>query len=468
MSRMVTITVDGRAIEAPEGALLLPVLLEHGFKIPYYCYHEALGPDGNCRMCMVEIEGKKRPQISCDTFVEEGLVVRTDTEGIREVRRSILELQLVNHPVDCPICDQAGECSLQDFYMEFGRYHGGVDRSEKLHFKKHVDLGREVVLDQERCILCQRCTRFTDKITHTHELGVVRRGDRSCIETVPGRKLHNDYAMNVVDLCPVGALTSKDFRFRERVWFLRPTPSVCHGCARGCAITIDHARPKYEEEQIFRFRPRKNPEINGHFICDEGRLSYKALQTNRLREAREAGEKLDYKSALLRMREKIEDHDGPVVVLADGNLYSEELERIDIFAKELDAPFHVPLERYRDEAFADDWLRVSMRAANAEGVRRLGIDRSIPSTDAKTLIVNFNHPDAVSLPCAERIDLLTHEPEEAAPLILPLAAWSESGGTLVNLDGISQHCPRAILLNEPIPSVIEWLEAYELGERCTL
>ena len=467
MSERVTFTVDGKEIEAEKGAILLQVLLEHGFEIPYYCYHEALGPDGNCRMCMVEIEGKKRPQISCDTFVEEGLVVRTDTETIRQVRRGILELQLVNHPVDCPVCDQAGECSLQDYYMEYGLYHGKVDRGEKLHFEKHLDLGRDVVLDQERCVLCQRCTRFTSDITKTHELGVVWRGDRARIDTVPGRKLANDYAMNVVDLCPVGALTSRDFRFKQRVWFLTPVPSVCHGCSKGCSIYADHHKPKLGDDTIYRFRPRKNPQVNGHFICDDGRLSYKTLHTGRLKEARGEEGSLGFGEAEARLHEILENHEGPLLVLADANLYLEELELIQIFARRFGAAMHVPAESYVDESFADGWLKQAERAANLEGARRLGIDTSTPVPDEKTLIVNFNHPAASKL-AGERIDLLTHEPERFdARLTLPLAAWCESEGTLVNHEGVEQRCERILEPNEPVPTVAEWLEAYDLGERCT-
>lgn len=466
MSELVTIHVDGQEIQAPKGALLLPVLLEHGFKIPYYCYHDALGPDGNCRMCMVEIEGKKRPQISCDTFVEEGLVVRTDTAEIRKVRQSILELQLVNHPVDCPICDQAGECSLQDYYMEYGLYHGKVDRSRKAHFKKHVDLGREVVLDQERCVLCQRCTRFTAQITGTHELGVIHRADHSVIDTMPGQKLHNDYAMNVVDLCPVGALTSRDFRFQQRVWFLQSVPSVCHGCSRGCNIWIDHARLKDQDDTVYRFRPRKNPEVNGHFICDEGRLSYHDLRERRQREVLFQGRRLDsLRLGEERFRELVELHEGPVVVLADADLYLEELEFARLFAERLGATLHAPLEPYVDEAFGDNWLKEPMRAANAEGVKRLGISTELPSTDAQTLVINFNHPSGPTLK-GKRIDLLTHESGAKAELILPLAAWSESAGTLVNSSGLEQYCEQAVHPNEPAPTLIQWLESWELGERC--
>ena len=152
---------------------------------------------------------------------------------------------------------------------------------EKVKHNKKLDLGANVMLDQERCVLCARCTRFTDKITHSHELGIIGRGDHARVSTMPGRKLENPYAMNVVDICPVGALTSKDFRFKQRVWFLKTVNSICHGCAKGCNIYIDHNKMKYKDDVVYRFRPRRNDEVNGFFMCDEGRLSYKALQENR-------------------------------------------------------------------------------------------------------------------------------------------------------------------------------------------
>jgi len=468
MSRKVAIEVDGRTIEAEEGRVLLEVLLENGFEIPYYCYHEALGCDGNCRMCMVEIEGKKRPQISCDTYVSEGLVVRTDTDTIREVRRGVLELQLRHHPVDCPICDQAGECRLQDYYMHFGRYHGTVDKKEKRHFEKHRDLGKNVVLDQERCVLCRRCVRFVTQITGTGELAVVRRSDRSVIDTAPGDALHNDYAMNVVDLCPVGALTSGDFRFEKRVWFLRSTPSVCHGCARGCAITVDHAPDDAAagEERIYRFRPRKEPRINGHFICDEGRMSYKELGRDRLTAPLWRGEAIDVSTALARWREMVTTHDGPIVVMADANLYTEALEAAKLFAERLGGAFCVPLEAYRDEAFGDDWLKHPMRAANAEGARALGVATTRPETDERTLLVNFGHPDAASLRVAKCVELTPHPPTRLVDLALPLAAWSETAGRLRNCDGIEQRCEPIVPPPGDARDVIAWVEWFDLAQRC--
>ena len=205
MSEMIEIVVDDQSYEVKEGSLLIDLLIKEQIKVPYFCYHEALGAEGNCRMCMVEIEGQKRPQIACDTFVKKGMEVRSKGDNIEKVRTDILELELINHPVDCPTCDQAGECSLQDFYMDYGLHDSKITVQEKVKHNKKLDLGANVMLDQERCVLCARCTRFTDKITHSHELGIIGRGDHARVSTMPGRKLENPYAMNVVDICPVGA-----------------------------------------------------------------------------------------------------------------------------------------------------------------------------------------------------------------------------------------------------------------------
>lgn len=460
----ITITIDEQPIEVEKGELLIRVLKREGFGIPYFCYHDALGADGNCRMCMVELAGAKRPQIACDTFVKEGMEVRTKSKAINQVRRKILELELINHPVDCPICDQAGECSLQDFYMDYGLHESRITMSEKVHGEKHVDLGSNVVLDQERCVLCARCTRFTAEITQTNELGIIGRGDHARVSTMPGRQLDNPYAMNVVDLCPVGALTSKDFRFHQRVWFLESTPSVCHGCAKNCSIHIDHNREKYKDDVIYRFRPRVNMEVNGHFICDAGRLSYKELQENRQLEILHNEKSVDAPDALDLFGGMVEAAKGDVLIMAGGDLYNEEYARLAEFAQKIGAEFCVPLECYEDELFGDDWLKSSQRAANAAGVRELGISTRFPQYAEVGLLINVNHPRASDVAASKTISFLTHGGGKA-DLTLPLAVFSEAEGSLTNEDGVTQWCQRAVVRNAPIPSLTEWLDRIDPAQK---
>ena len=453
MSEMVEVIVDKRAYNAEKGTLLIDLLIKEKIKVPYFCYHGALGADGNCRMCMVEIEGQKRPQIACDTFIKEGMEIRPTGENIEKVRTDILELELINHPVDCPTCDQAGECSLQDFYMDYGLHDSKIKIPEKVKNLKKVDLGSNVILDQERCVLCARCTRFTDQITHTHELGIIGRGDHARVSTMPGRKLSNPYAMNVVDLCPVGALTSKDFRFNQRVWFLSTVNSICHGCAKGCNIYIDHNKMKYKDDQLYRFRPRRNDDVNGFFICDEGRLSYKALQEGRQEEIVLNGKEIMEEEAIKAFHTLVEKYKNNITVVIDANLYTEEIEAILNFSKELGANVCSPLDVYIDEDFEDDMLKSANRAANSKTIENLNINSNVP--DKSGLLINFNHPGEFEADM--KIDFRTHQ-DAKAEFILPIASYVENSGHVSNEDGITQYCEKALSKNDPVPTVIEWLE----------
>lgn len=450
---MIDIRIDERVYQAEEGSLLIDLLIKEKIKVPYFCYHESLGADGNCRMCMVGIEGQKRPQIACDTLIKKDMVVDTKNDTIKKIRTDILELELINHPVDCPVCDQAGECSLQDFYMDYGLHNSKVTIQDKVKHSKHVDLGSNVMLDQERCVLCARCTRFTDKITNTHELGIIGRGDDAKVSTIPGRKLQNPYAMNVVDLCPVGALTSKDFRFSQRVWFLQTVDSVCHGCAKGCNIYIDHNKIKYKDDMIYRFRPRRNDAVNGFFMCDEGRLSFKDLQHNRQEIPLLNGEDISEVDALQKAQVLIEKFKGDICIVVDANLYTQEIEAILEFAKEIGSNVCSPQDVYKDEDFKDDMLKSAQRGANYKTIQRLDIYDAQPKSDG--LIINFNHPQ--DFHAQSQINFLTHK-RNISGLTFPIAVFSESSGSLTNEDGITQQCEKAIHKNISIPTVIECLQ----------
>ncbi|MDE1976001.1 MAG: molybdopterin-dependent oxidoreductase [Elusimicrobia bacterium] len=281
---MAKFTLNGKTIEAEPGVPVLEAALQSGVEIPYYCYHPALGNPGNCRMCIVEVEGMPKPAVSCRLPVKEGLVVCSDSETAKRWQSSSLELHLANHPLDCPVCDQSGECGLQDYYLKVGRYESQV-REDKEHKEKRKPIGEHVMLDQERCILCTRCTRFTEEVTKTSELGVFSRGHKEVIDLAPGKTLDNAYSGNVVDVCPVGALTDRDFRYKVRVWYLDRAPSICPGCSRGCSIEV-HTNTKrpwhYEGRRVVRLKPRHNPEVNGYWMCDEGRYGFKGLDENRI------------------------------------------------------------------------------------------------------------------------------------------------------------------------------------------
>jgi NADH-quinone oxidoreductase subunit G len=453
----VTIQVDGKNILADTDKYLLEILLENGIHVPHFCYHPAIGKDGNCRMCMVEIEGSKRPQISCDTPVKEGMVVRTRGENIEKVRKEILELELLNHPVDCPICDQAGECKLQDYYMNAGLYDSKLN-TPKVHKHKKIDLGPQVVLDQERCVLCAICTRFTSNVTKTGELGIIHRGDQACVSIFPGRKLDNPYAMNVVDLCPVGALTSKDFRFKQRVWFLQSERSICHGCARGCNIHVDYAKEKYKEEVIYRFRPRVNQSVNGWFLCDSGRLSYHQENQDRLMLPLQCGEVIALEEALCTFDQLLRQHHKSTLFLLSPNLSLENALATKMLAQRFHTPLYCLPHLYQ-QGENDSLLIRADKSANRMGMNLLGMDTS--EVDFQqicgdySLIVVFGHTwirnQESGLEGKVIVNFETHtfSNQSQFDLVIPMASFTEEKGCVVNEFGMLQefkqvtHAPNA-------------------------
>ncbi len=264
---MAKVTVDGKQFEADPKHTVMQAALEQGIQIPHFCWHPKLSVAGNCRICLVEIEKMPKLAIACATTVAEGMVVQTNSPKVVNAREAVMEFLLINHPLDCPICDEAGECKLQDYAY---RYSVGESRFEfdKVRKPKRVELGPNVMLDTERCIMCSRCVRFCDEIAKKPQLVFTQRGDHVELTTFPGETLDNAYAMNTIDLCPVGALTSQDFRFKSRVWEMSSTDGVCVGCSRGCNMKM-----WVRNNEILRLTPRLNSEVNDYWMCDAGRLN---------------------------------------------------------------------------------------------------------------------------------------------------------------------------------------------------
>jgi NADH-quinone oxidoreductase subunit G len=272
----VTLTIDGRSITMPKGANVLEAARKLGIAISAFCYHPGLSIAAVCRQCLVKVEKSPKLVPSCQAICQEGMVVSTvDAEAV-DARRQMLEFTLVNHPIDCPICDKAGECTLQSLYFDHDHQLSRAD-VPKVRKPKVVDIGEHIVLDAERCILCTRCIRVCDEVAGSHQLDMAFRNDHQELQTAPGERLDNPYSLNTVDVCPVGALTAKDFRFAMRAWQLMMTPSVCAGCATGCNVEIHH-----REGRAYRLVPRYNAAVNKHWMCDDGRFSYKTLHKNRL------------------------------------------------------------------------------------------------------------------------------------------------------------------------------------------
>jgi NADH-quinone oxidoreductase subunit G len=278
-----TVTVNGAAIEIgdSERLNLIQAAARAGVEVPHYCWHPALTVVASCRMCLVEVGERKDGQVvmqprvvpACQTPAKHGTVMVTNSKKAKDAQAATLEYLLLNHPLDCPVCDQAGECFLQDYSYKFGRAYSRL-KDDKLLRPDKGDIGEQIALFTDRCVMCSRCVRFTREISGTGELQVIERGDHAEIDIFPGQPCNNKLAGNVVDLCPVGALCSKDFLYKQRVWFLQSKPSVCPDCSTGCSIHIDH-----NKNILYRLRPRFNPQAQGHFMCDEGRFGFKYVNS---------------------------------------------------------------------------------------------------------------------------------------------------------------------------------------------
>jgi NADH-quinone oxidoreductase subunit G len=275
---MAKITIDGVEVEVQEGINCIEAAKAADVHVPHFCYHPSLTVVGQCRMCLVEIEGMPKLQAGCSTTVKDGMKIHVWNEKVDTARRGQMEFLLINHPLDCPICDKAGECPLQDYsfnygtvnsrYGEFKRTYPGMDRTP---------IGPHVVQNMNRCIHCTRCIRFTSEITGTSELAFFKRGASTEVGVFPGTPLDNWMSACVTDVCPTGALTTREFRFESRVWNLESVDSVCNGCDVGCNIFVG-----FRQGQVFRYRPRVNPEVNDHWLCDFGRFSYERYDTDRV------------------------------------------------------------------------------------------------------------------------------------------------------------------------------------------
>lgn len=263
---MAKITIDGKTFEADAKQTVIQAARENGIEIPHFCWHPSLSAVGNCRMCLVEIEKMPKLAIACATQVMDGMVVHTSNERVINAREAVMEFLLINHPLDCPICDEAGECKLQDYSYKYSAGYSRFDEN-KVHKPKRVELGPNVLLDTERCIMCSRCVRFCEEIAKKPQLTFTERGTHVELTTFPGEQLDNPYSMNTIDICPVGALTSRQFRFKARVWEMSSTETVCPGCSRGCNM---HSWVRNNE--ILRQTPRYNPDVNDYWMCDYGRM----------------------------------------------------------------------------------------------------------------------------------------------------------------------------------------------------
>ena len=483
---MPSLTIDGREVSVADGTMVIQAAETLGIFIPRYCYHPALSIAGNCRICLVEVERIPKLQIACNTPVSEGMVVHTKSAMAEDGRRAVLEFLLANHPLDCPVCDQSGECDLQDYYMNFGLYNPRF-REHKVKKQKAVELGPHVMLDQERCILCSRCVRFTDEITKTGEFGIFNRGDRAELGLYPGDVLDNPYSANVVDICPVGALTEKDFRFKARVWYLSSAPTLCNGCSQGCNVDLHYVldRPHLNDgARVARIKPRYNPDVNQWWLCDEGRYGFEWLDKERLTKVRGPSQRstdpqthgptdsqtqTSWDQALQTISAALAGSDhgqgSPRIgVIASAQLTCEELFLIrQIFRDALGA--QVTASVPEEPGSSDDFLIKADKNPNTLGATLLGL--AGPDAPAAAQIVDaaidgnlealwvFGH-DLVELfgeekvrQLSEKVSLFVYSGTNENPTVplahwvLPSAAYVEKDGTFVNCHGRVQRIGRA-------------------------
>jgi NADH-quinone oxidoreductase subunit G len=333
---MPEIFIDGNAIRAERNQTVMEAAIANGIDIPYFCWHPELSIAGNCRICAVQVEGRSWVEIACNMPVTEGLRVLTDSDAVRAYRKSIMQFLTLNHPVDCGICDKAGECTLQDYHY---RYNGepSISRDPKVRSTKFHPLSERIILDNERCILCSRCVRFTREISKSNALGITQRGDTSLVRASEDGALDTDpYSDNIVDICPVGALLSRSFLYEARVWYLKPTPSVCPGCARGCTVQIWHRKSEWKlnaldpgrNVRIERVTPLENPEVNGPWICNKGRDLASIFERPRALQPMQRGDPIDLETAVGAARRLIEAAKRPVALVSTWGS-NEELAALD-------------------------------------------------------------------------------------------------------------------------------------------
>ena len=480
---LVNVQVDGEWHQFPKGLNAVEAARRVGKFIPHYCYHPKLSIAGNCRMCLIETGGAKmdasrapvlaadgrpeinwvpRPAIGCATQVTEGSAIRTTSPLIDECRRGVMEFLLINHPLDCPICDQAGECKLQEYSVEYGNA-GSRFVEEKVKKPKRVDIGERIVLDDERCVMCSRCIRFSNEMVHDDVLGFTQRGSHTTLAVHPGKRFDNNYSLNTVDICPVGALTSKDFRFQMRVWFLKETKSICTGCATGCNVVVAS-----REQTVYRLTPRENEAVNSEWMCDQGRLGFHYLHDeNRLIQplVKMQGEQrlTPWESLLPQLASRLREFQpDQIAIIASGRLTNEEAYLMAEVRRVLGggAVLCDIVPRFGE---ADGILRSADLNPNSHGVALFGLSQQgrhldkirqgIESGQIKALFVLHEDPTTeLGWPVSiyDRLDLLVAQKllrnaiSDRADFVLPGAGFAEKRGSLINDGGRLQRLNQAV------------------------
>lgn len=484
------ITIDGKTLEVEAGKTVIEAASEHGIDIPHFCWHPGLSVAGNCRMCLCEVGSPKRTregaletdengnpvigyipklQIACATPITDGMHVRLETPKVKQAQEAVMEFLLINHPLDCPICDEAGQCKLQEYGFRHSKGESRFDELKNAKDKRRP-LGPNVLFDAERCISCSRCIRYAEEVAEQPALTFVQRGDHVTIETFPDTTFDSPYSMNVIEICPVGALTSPDFRFRARVWDMSFNESVCPGCSRGCNMQVG-----VRNNEALRLEPKVNMDVNEYWMCDSGRLSqYKLINENRVVEplvkkngsfAEVAWPEAVAAAAALLKNVKPES----VMAVASAQCSNEDNFAFARFAKDVLKTKNLDFFRADDPAFGDEKLRKADRTPNATGARAVGVQpgqgglsadalaQAISKGTIKALVVMYDDIASVSTElqaALAKLDVLIvlaahhHATAKAAHVIMPAPTYAEWEGTFTNFQQRVQYLAPAIVTAE--------------------
>ncbi len=470
----VTINYDGQDVSVPAGYNLVQAAQLLGKEIPHYCYHEKLSVSGNCRMCMVQIgtpmrdratgepvmdeNGKQKigwspkPAIGCATTVSPGLHVRTDNDLVKGCRNGVTEFLLANHPLDCPICDKAGECRLQEYSSQYGRdYSRFVEH--KVVKPKHVDIGPRIILDDERCILCSRCIRFCDEVIKESFLGFTERGSHATLSIHPGKPFDHNYSLNTVDICPVGALTSKDFRFQMRVWFLKPVNSICTESSAGVNTKVWS-----REGRVYRITPRRNDAVNDSWMSDSGRMLYKKCEgSGRLVEPQVGGHHMGSEETLSRIAVLLKNEKAAIVASAFSSVEEQFL------LKRLAGAIHAGVHMISHTQKGDGLLISEDATPNLRGALLTGLISRIPSDNLRALGDKIDAGEVETLVCVredlvqaglsqaqlDKVNLVylgTHTPSfaQSANVLMGVPTVFERAGSFVNCQWRIQKFAQAV------------------------
>ena len=461
--------VDGKQIEFKQGQTIIEAARFAGIEIPHFCWHPSLSISGNCRVCLVEIEKMPKLAISCSTYAAEGMVVHTQSQKTVEARNAVMEFILINHPLDCPICDEAGECKLQDYAYQHSR---GESRFEeiKVRKEKRVQLGPHIKFDGDRCIMCSRCIRFSDEIAKKNQLTFVQRGDKVTITTFPCEFFDNPYTLNTTDICPVGALTNQDFRFKSRVWEMSKTDSICVGCARGCNTEV-----WVRNNEILRLTPRQNDDVNSYWMCDRGRLeTFKNVNAgNRIDGTyiRKEGQfqKVSWNEALSVTAKSLKDYkSGEIAFIGSAFATCEDNYALVKFAKSLGVS-NIDYANHIIPGDQDDILIREDKTPNSLGAQLVGVNPGTGGMNISSILKGIKEGKIKALYVMEEdvvsfdeeweasvgnLDLLiVHATNEnkttaLADIVFPASTFAEKNGTFVNFQGRVQRIRPAVATEE--------------------